>query len=155
MRRGLEVRVGVVLLDVNADHFDATRALLVDAGVRPERIAADRVRTVGRGLLALGTAPVALPRDVHVGHAGDVAAPGPVRWPGKLCVSYTGAVYPCIFTRWARLGDVVTESLGQIVERVGRARSAGIDADRFTDRLACMDCRLTALAIEKMENVVA
>jgi MoaA/NifB/PqqE/SkfB family radical SAM enzyme len=154
-RRGLDVRVGVVLLDANADHFEATRAMLVEAGVPPERIGADRVRTVGRGLLALGTAPVALPRDVHVGHAGDAVAPASLRSPGKLCVSNTGAVYPCIFTRWARLGDVATESLGAIVDRVRRARSTGVDVDRFTDRLACMDCRLTALAIDRTETVTA
>jgi MoaA/NifB/PqqE/SkfB family radical SAM enzyme len=145
---GCEVRASIIVLESNAGHVDDTRALIESLGVMPEDIGLDHVRQVGRGLGVEGVAPVT--SGAHVGRssvAGKKVAPG-MRSPGKLCVSYSGQVYPCIFARFLPLGDVAHESLGDVVARTRRihaGRAGGIDT--LHRKLACLDCQLTAFAL--------
>jgi MoaA/NifB/PqqE/SkfB family radical SAM enzyme len=151
VKRGLQVRVSIVLMEGNAQHGEATTAYLVGLGVPAERIGSDRVRGVGRGALALHElrrAP-AVPRiEARANHSGAESACETLRWPGKLCVAYTGSVYPCIFSRRMELGHVAREPLGRILDRARERRATAIDAGAFGDELACFDCRLTALALD-------
>jgi MoaA/NifB/PqqE/SkfB family radical SAM enzyme len=150
VKRGLQTRVSIVLMEVNGEHLEATTAYLVDLGVPIDRIGFDRVRGVGRGALALHdlrrtqSLPPVEARGNHSGAESSCETP---RWPGKLCVAYTGAVYPCIFSRLTELGNVTREPLASILHRVRDRRATGNDVDAFRDQLACFDCRLTAMAL--------
>lgn len=77
----------------------------------------------------------------------EPAAHGARGKSGKLCVSYSGDVYPCIFARTRPLGSIRSSSLAQILarpltarERRGRALPlAGSEGSE--DRLSCGDCQ--------------
>jgi MoaA/NifB/PqqE/SkfB family radical SAM enzyme len=149
---GCEVRASIIVLEANAGHIEDTRALLQSLGVAPEAIGVDGVRQVGRGLGLHGAGGRTLPlAGVHLGARSVRDARAERRGihsPGKLCVSYTGQVYPCIFARFLPLGDVAHESLQVIVERTRRGRSESCHGfDRLNRRLACFDCQLTAFAL--------
>jgi len=143
------VRVSIVALATNAEHVQATRELIESLGVAPESIGVDRVRRVGRGLDVIDGVEL----ETSQSHTGGRASTEPettpaIRSPGKLCVSYSGQVYPCIFARFLPLGDVANESLGAIVARARAAhpaRASGIDT--LHRKLACLDCQLTAFAL--------
>jgi MoaA/NifB/PqqE/SkfB family radical SAM enzyme len=149
---GCEVRASIVVLEANAAHVEDTRALLQSLGVAPEAIGVDGVRQVGRGLGLHSVGGPALPSaGVHLGARSVRDARAERRGihsPGKLCVSYTGQVFPCIFARFLPLGDVAHESLDAIVERTRSGCSDSCHGfDRLNRRLACFDCQLTAFAL--------
>ncbi len=151
VQRGLEVRAAIVGVEANLGHVEETRALLLSLGVPASAISFDRVRHVGRGR---GHDAI-VPAESGGGHAQASAEGAGPSWPGKLCVSYTGQVYPCIFARSRALGDVGHESLGAIVLRARAVMSGsspspgrGLHLLAMSDRLACLDCRLTTLALE-------
>jgi MoaA/NifB/PqqE/SkfB family radical SAM enzyme len=152
LRRGLQTRVSIVLMEANAQHLEATTAFLVDLGVPLERIGSDRVRGVGRGANALHdlrrAPPVSL-APAHTNHSGARGGCEVPRWPGKLCVAYTGSVYPCIFSRGIELGHVAREPLRSILDRARDRRATATDIGAFGDQLACFDCRLTAMALDR------
>jgi MoaA/NifB/PqqE/SkfB family radical SAM enzyme len=147
---GCEVRVSIILMSANADHLEPTRALIESLGVAASAIGVDSVREVGRGLghgVTLG--PSRSWPGTHASRqiARATAAPG-IRSAGKLCVSYSGQVYPCIFARFLPLGDVSRESLGAIVSRTQKVHAARTDGiDTLHQKLACLDCQLTAFAL--------
>jgi radical SAM protein with 4Fe4S-binding SPASM domain len=143
--------VSIILMEAKGQHLEATTAYLVDLGVPVESIGHDRVRGVGRGAVALhdlrrASQPVP-PVEARGNHSGAESSCETPRWPGKLCVAYTGAVYPCIFSRRMELGHVAREPLATILDRVRDRRATGIEVDAARDQLACFDCRLTALAL--------
>jgi MoaA/NifB/PqqE/SkfB family radical SAM enzyme len=171
VKRGLETRVSIVLMEANAQHAEATTAYLVGLGVPADRISSDRVRSVGRGALALhdlrrapaippvaippvaippvAIPPVAIPPvAMQPNHSGAESRCETSRWPGKVCVAYTGAVYPCIFSRRTELGHIAREPLASILDRARSRRATATDVGALGDQLACFDCRLTALALE-------
>ena len=87
------------------------------------------------------------PRTVET---GGHSAPGSRRGSGKLCVSYTGDVVPCIFQRQSILGNV--RSGVPLVEllaagRPGPARRGLPVSDDSRLRLQCASCRLTDAAL--------
>ncbi|HLH68450.1 MAG TPA: SPASM domain-containing protein, partial [Candidatus Dormibacteraeota bacterium] len=84
LRRGIPVRAGAV-------------AELKGLGVAEVRV--DRMRRVGRGA---GTTVSDL--DQLCGHCGE----------GKLAISPEGEVWPCVFSRWLRLGNVRASSLAEV-----------------------------------------
>jgi MoaA/NifB/PqqE/SkfB family radical SAM enzyme len=145
VRRGLRVRAAIVVTEASLGEVAETRRYLEGLGVAPEAISVDRVRRVGRGVEVPGSAAeVAAPPS----HAGTAASLDGVHVPGKLCVAYTGRVYPCIFARSMPLGDIRTESLGVILDRVrANARARPGDLAALSERLACLDCRLTSMML--------
>jgi MoaA/NifB/PqqE/SkfB family radical SAM enzyme len=143
---GCEVRVSIIAQAANAAHLESTRALIESLGVAPEAIGVDHVRRVGRGLDVVDGVELTM-AGAHTGRRSTERTPG-IRSPGKLCVSYSGQVYPCIFARFLPLGHVAQESLGAIVARAREARAThtgGIDT--LHRKLACLDCQLTAFAL--------
>ena len=147
---GSEVRVSIIVMPSNTDHLEPTRALIESLGVAPSAIGVDRVRQVGRGLghgVAGGLAQAMSGTHASRQIAGAATVPG-IRSPGKLCVSYSGLVYPCIFARFLPLGDVSRESLDSIVTRTQKIRAlrrGGVDT--LHQKLACLDCQLTSFAL--------
>jgi MoaA/NifB/PqqE/SkfB family radical SAM enzyme len=90
---GLPLRVGVIETDRNAGHAPRAIDFLKTLGVHEVRV--DRQRGVGRGdLVPLGSQEERF--DQLCGQC----------WRGRLCVTSGGDVFPCVFSRATRLGDV-------------------------------------------------
>ena len=137
--RGFDLRVGTVLMESNADHFESTRRFLIDRGVPAERVRATAMSAVGRGDYR------PLPQDAatcdeDANDRGDV-----VQWQGKAAVSPTGDVYPCIFARDARLGSVHDRALRDILEAPQIEPRSDLSVPELWEfcaqRLSCPDCR--------------
>lgn len=84
------LRVGIIETQLNLGHSQAARRLLESVGVRDIKV--DFNRAIGRG-------------------ASDRCVENPMAelcgecWKGKLCVTSSGRVYPCVFARFADLGS--------------------------------------------------
>jgi MoaA/NifB/PqqE/SkfB family radical SAM enzyme len=90
---GLSIRVGVIETERNRGHAPRAVAFLKTMGI--EDIGIDRQRAVGRGEL------------VPLGGEGERYEELCGRcWKGRLCVTPSGEVFPCVFSRATRLGDV-------------------------------------------------
>ena len=90
---GLPIRVGVIETEHNPGHAPRVVEFLKGLGVHNVRT--DRERGVGRGqLLRLG------------GEAERFEELCGQCWKGKLCVTSSGAAFPCVFARATDLGDV-------------------------------------------------
>jgi MoaA/NifB/PqqE/SkfB family radical SAM enzyme len=92
---GLPIRVGIIETERNAGHACRAIDFLKTLGVH--NIGMDRERGVGRGKL-LGLSQEAERYEELCGEC----------WKGKLCVISTGEVFPCVFSRATRLGNVKT-----------------------------------------------
>jgi MoaA/NifB/PqqE/SkfB family radical SAM enzyme len=89
---GLTLRVGVIETERNLGHGPRAIELLKTLGVQNARI--DRERGVGRGhLVRLGGEG-----ERYDELCGDC-------WKGRLCVTPSGDVFPCVLSRATRLGD--------------------------------------------------
>lgn len=97
LRRSIPLRVGVVNL-WEGQRSDQAVAELRELGVI--EIGNDRLRQVGRGVRT-GAAGL----DELCGHCGD----------GKIAISPTGAVWPCVFSRWMPVGNVRERPLADIL----------------------------------------
>lgn len=94
---GLEVRAGVVEMGVNAHDMPRTKRMLEDVGVRAINV--DRLRGLGRGS---GERPAQPELKELCGRCGE----------GKVCVSSSGEIYPCVFARFSALGQFKDGGLG-------------------------------------------
>ena len=148
-KAGLALRVGVILMEENADDYEATESLLRGLGV--EQVAWSGTSHVGRGgFFRPERAPQEGPgvhQDAPRPSAASKGASGAPSLPtGNLCLSSSGEVYPCIFNRATRLGSIHESSLQEIAlnpsVRANLARSA-------QERLSCYSCRLTDRAIHQ------
>jgi hypothetical protein len=84
LRNGLAVRVATVEMDSNSAAIEATREFFEGLGVAEVHV--DRNRGVGRGSIGKGATP-----------AFEELCGG--CWEGKLCVSPSGDMFPCVFSR--------------------------------------------------------
>lgn len=150
--RGLTTRAAVVVLEPSTD-VDAVVALLRAHGVGT--VSWTRTYAVGRGT-ELTDAGVTGPRAGASGgpqtaEGGGHTAPGALAGHGKLCVTYTGDVVPCIFQRDTVLGNVRSGGTLSGLVAGTRARTAarrGMPmATDVTRRLQCASCRLTDTAL--------
>jgi MoaA/NifB/PqqE/SkfB family radical SAM enzyme len=90
---GLPIRVGVIETERNAGHGPRAIEFLKGLGVQEVRM--DRERGVGRGkLVRLGCEG-----ERYEELCGEC-------WKARLCVTSGGDVFPCVFSRATRLGDV-------------------------------------------------
>ncbi|MFL5349403.1 MAG: radical SAM/SPASM domain-containing protein [Hyalangium sp.] len=158
--RGLTTRAAVVVLEPSTD-IDAVVALLRSHGVG--MVSWTRTYAVGRGT-ELADVGVAGPRAGANGgpqavEGGGHTAPGVRAGLGKLCVTYTGDVVPCIFQRDTVLGNV--RAGGTLSEFVAGARAqakARRGLPRVADaarRLQCASCRLTDAALGFLRDASA
>jgi MoaA/NifB/PqqE/SkfB family radical SAM enzyme len=100
VRRRVRLAAGVILVPQNAGHLRRTKKFLRSLGVH--EIGTDRVRGVGRG-------------EQFVPHARPVAELCGECWSGKLCITANGDVYPCVFSRFAPVGNVLEKGVGPII----------------------------------------
>jgi MoaA/NifB/PqqE/SkfB family radical SAM enzyme len=84
LNKGLIVRASIIKMNENASDVEKTCALLEGLGVSEIHI--DSMRGVGRGSIGKD---IALHSDELCGRC----------WEGKLCVTPTGEMFPCIFSR--------------------------------------------------------
>lgn len=104
-RRGVQVRVGVIHVDEGQDTAGAAVEM---KALGAERVRVDRMREVGRG--------------VRTGQPGVEQLCGRCA-DGRLAVSLDGDVWPCVFSRWLVIGNVLDRSLGDIDSDAAGVRS--------------------------------
>lgn len=110
------------------------REYLLSLGVKEDAIWVDRQRPVGRGQWTMETQLLSKGRGP--GHS-DKGFPG----RGKLSVSYSGNVVPCIFDRGTVLGNVRDMSLKKVLETEVRPDFTRETLKVLGEPLACVDCR--------------
>lgn len=98
LRRGIPLRVGVIDLG-SGQRAEAAEAELRDLGV--QSVGYDRLRQVGRGVRDRKANTEQL-----CGRCGD----------GVAAVSPDGAVWPCVFSRWLPVGNVLGRGLRDILD---------------------------------------
>lgn len=106
LRRGIPLRAGVIDMG-GGQRAEQARAELVELGVAA--VGYDRLRQVGRGIRDQQASTAQL-----CGNCGD----------GVAAVSPDGAVWPCVFSRWLPIGNVLDQELAIILD------SAAADAVR-------------------------
>lgn len=97
LRRSIPVRVGVVNV-WDGQRIDRALTELRELGVTD--IGTDHVRQVGRGVLDQKAG-----LDQLCGHCGA----------GKVAISATGEVWPCVFSRWMPIGNIRERALVDIL----------------------------------------
>lgn len=100
VKRRISLRVAMILLDQNAAHVKQTKKFLRHLGVGT--IETDRVQGIGRGKSLV---PGARLMDELCGSC----------WAGKLCITASGDAYPCVFSRFIKVGNVLTDTVGDLV----------------------------------------
>lgn len=169
VRRGARVRIGVISTHRNRADIPETLDLLEARGIPRERIGLDEERGVGRG--TFGDAGALVPHQLLVrspeergvtpvrsagGSALDLSRPhGSAGGGGKLCVSYRGDVYPCIFARGLPLGSIRERSLRDVLRaplypRLQVPRAPSLDDLRA--ELTCWECRGASRLLELLER---
>jgi MoaA/NifB/PqqE/SkfB family radical SAM enzyme len=89
----LPIRVGIVETEQNLGHGEQVIKFVKRLGV--ENVGIDRQRGVGRG----GLLQLECEEERYDELCGQC-------WKGNLCVTPSGEVFPCVFSRATRLGDV-------------------------------------------------
>jgi MoaA/NifB/PqqE/SkfB family radical SAM enzyme len=88
-------------MEQNATHFKETKKFLKRLGAI--HVGKDDMRRIGRGKQSVSEAS---PMDELCGHC----------WSGKLCIDPNGNAYPCVFSRFAPVGNFLTDGIKGIVE---------------------------------------
>lgn len=152
---GLPLRVGIILMPENKGTEDASIAFLQqELGLHATQIGIDMVRSTGRGAFMRDYRPD-MSRLQPFRHRADIppdasAASRDAAIPlrrGKLCISATGDVYPCIFSRHSVLGNIRKQSLAEILAGLGKHGFPAPSATRWQhckESLSCSDCQAIA-----------
>lgn len=98
LRRGIPLRAGVIDMG-GGQRAEQARAELLELGV--PAVGYDRLRQVGRGVRDQQASTAQL-----CGNCGD----------GVAAVSPDGAVWPCVFSRWLPIGNVLDDELAAILD---------------------------------------
>jgi MoaA/NifB/PqqE/SkfB family radical SAM enzyme len=101
VRRQIPIRVGIISM-LEDQRVEQAKQMLIDLGVNENKIGYDNLRQVGRGVRDAQPGP-----DQLCGHCAD----------GVLAVSPSGEVWPCVFSRWMPLGNVLERSLPELIEK--------------------------------------
>lgn len=99
--RGISLRAALIVSEETADSAAETQEYLKSLGV--ESIGTDRVRGIGRGTSLV---PEARPETELCGYC----------WRGNLCVDAKGDAYPCVFSRFAPVGNYFSDGIKKIVK---------------------------------------
>jgi MoaA/NifB/PqqE/SkfB family radical SAM enzyme len=118
LQLGLPLRVGLIEMRPDQD-IAATECFLRDLGV--QRIGVDQVRSVGRGRSFL---QVERPEETLCGACAR----------GKAAIVPSGEVYPCVFSRWLPVGNVLHHPLGTILAAEPMKRTRQQLARHFQQR---------------------
>lgn len=145
--KGLKCRAGAVILDETEDVEELVRMLKV-RGVG--FVSWTRAYSVGRGTevaSASANAVDSVKKPVSLDESGGHRSNDIKGTAGKLCVTYTGDVVPCIFQRESVLGNVRRGSLNAILDGVSTPKRGLPTVDDARGRLQCSSCRLTDAAL--------
>lgn len=99
VRRKIPIRAGIIGVQED-QRVEQAKQLLIDLGVDENKIGYDNLRQVGRGV-----------RDAQPGL--DQLCGGCA--DGVLAISPSGDVWPCVFSRWMTLGNVLKQSLIELL----------------------------------------
>ncbi|MDJ0896711.1 MAG: radical SAM protein [Alphaproteobacteria bacterium] len=118
---GVPIRVGFIEMAENRGQFEDCKRALAALGISD--VGRDMARSVGRGA---GLQPDPS-QDGFAGLCGQC-------WKGSLCVTPNGDAFPCVMARRHRVGNVLEQSLMDIVEscalRAFRVALAGTVAEQ-------------------------
>ncbi|MGB5220715.1 MAG: radical SAM protein [Polyangiales bacterium] len=140
---GLNVRIGVILMQQNQYDASSTRDYLVGLGVPEDSVRFDRIRDVGRGY-SMPPETDAEPAGAGI-QTGSVEKASPRDFGGSAAVSYDGTVFPCIFSRHLPLGSIHETSLKTILGSqepiaTGKRSLLGARAS-WGEKLSCWECQ--------------
>jgi radical SAM protein with 4Fe4S-binding SPASM domain len=149
---GLEVRVGLVEGEGDADETEQTRAWLQAMGVT--HVGVDRVRATGRGAAFVdargGEATVAATDALALPVADDFVDHGMVDASARAAVTWDGRVLPCIFAREHTLGHIEEQSLAEILRATRPLRAFADERwQHACERMTCQRCRLACTLLEE------
>lgn len=99
--RGIPLRAALILPNGGGPSEETIKAYLNELGVAS--IGVDRVRGIGRG-----------ERLFDAGVRPETELCGQC-WKGKLCIDANGDVYPCVFSRFAPVGNYLSDGIEKIV----------------------------------------
>lgn len=119
----LPLRVGMIQMLAEQDMEEA-RTFLCGLGVQSERIGVDHARSVGRGQ---AFSQVARREDALCGACAS----------GKAAVTPDGSVYPCVFSRWLPVGNVLASPLASILAADTMTRTRQQLVTSFQQRRGC------------------
>jgi MoaA/NifB/PqqE/SkfB family radical SAM enzyme len=100
LKVGLKLRVGIIDIGINSQTIEKTRSFLEHLGV--SSVSVDRHRRIGRGSSSTTSSSQI---DELCGKC----------WEGKLCVTPTGDIYPCVFSRFYPVG-ITDEGLSKVLQ---------------------------------------
>jgi len=143
---GLEVRIGIALMQLNAESLPDTLAFLNNEFNIPSHfIRIDPINSAGRG------SDVAAAENIRIEHATAPHTPDSnshhEQRLGKLCVDANGDVHPCIFSRNITLGNIFNATFKQMIDQLNQSTATAPSAKRWQAckaQLSCHDCRLIA-----------
>ena len=147
IQAGFDVRVGVVIMQENAEHIaNIPDFLAQNFGIASEHIRFDPVNRVGRGNLTH------LPEHIRIesSHATSIGAAR----QGKLCIAATGHVYPCIFSRQLALGHIQQQSLQDMLACLQYRNRHHMEErwKRCQEQLSCSDCQMVACLLTSTQE---
>jgi MoaA/NifB/PqqE/SkfB family radical SAM enzyme len=122
VNNSLMTRVGVIDTGINSSHTDSAVRMLKAIGVK--NVGVDRTRLIGRTQLSCDEE--ALMSEL----CGKCT-------PGKLCVTSAGDIFPCVFSRFYKVGDA-KEGL--------RAALDGSQLEKFQTALNSHRCEVSGCA---------
>ena len=149
--RGLRCRAAVVVMEENAERVDELVEFLRGRGVG--FVSWSKTFAVGRGTevaTAGSSGGGAGQVVVKSAETGGHSAPGERAGMGKLCVTYTGDLVPCIFQRQSVLGNVRNGRLSALLAGNSNGARRGLpmaQPEEARRRLQCASCRLTDMAL--------
>ena len=123
VKSGLPIRVGIVSMEDNSQRIEAAKSLLAKLGVQNVKV--DKRRGIGRGT------------SQESSHDKDEELCGQC-WKGNLCISASGDVFPCVFSRHHRLGNAYT-SLRALVESQ-RTQDVRLGLSRKSQNMTPVNC---------------
>jgi MoaA/NifB/PqqE/SkfB family radical SAM enzyme len=153
---GAKVRVAVLAMPFNQDRLMPTLRFAADLVGDPAAVGLDVVRNVGRGRYDQNV--VIPPEAWQWAQRGIDPAAGRPAASGRACVSASGEVYPCIFTRWVTLGRIGKDkTLREILEapttRPGWSLAPEPELEAACRaRLTCVECQRAARLLALYAN---
>lgn len=130
------LRVGVISMPQNERHIESTLGFLRQMGI--DNISVDRSRAVGRASAAgRSLAVIGGPASRAPTTTPDRSAMEPLCGhchAGRLCVTPSGAVFPCVMSRSFNVGSVPNQSLQEILRSDALSCTRGNMRDFFEER---------------------
>lgn len=152
---GINYRIGVVRMKENEAIIDKVEVFLRDKKLihQEDSFKPDDLRLIGRGGKTSKPPKQHTEYELHLNASAKffyLSHKYNPCWRGELAVSPKGQVFPCVFARQITIGDLKTETISTILDRVKQSYwTITLDqVEKCRDcefRYACMDCRALVL----------